>query len=282
MGVVTVLQLEFDAAREALGAEHQVPGSGYYTNDLDSYELVLAKSEARGNVASALTTRDLVEDFRPEVVLVVGIAGGIVGREGVALGDTVVPDYLHYADFRSLRIEEGDQPRHAPYDPPSVSLHGTCVFPAKNDDSWRDSIAIQPPEERGPPGVIVGPLVGGEKVYGDPTHEEQRRLVREREYSDAIAVDMESMGVAERSTEPVSPCRTTRDCWSSEGYRTRSSRLTIKKLRGKDLTPVQYVNCGSYERFAEELLATEHLARSAHGGEARIRAARFPARKSLD
>jgi DNA replication protein DnaC len=38
----------------------------------------------------------------------------------------------------------------------------------------------------------------------------------------------------------------------------------------------------SYERFAEELLSTEHLARSAHGGEARIRAARFPARKSLD
>src|SRR6266487_4609484 len=38
----------------------------------------------------------------------------------------------------------------------------------------------------------------------------------------------------------------------------------------------------SYERFAEELLSTEHLARSAHGGESRIRAARFPARKSLD
>lgn len=38
----------------------------------------------------------------------------------------------------------------------------------------------------------------------------------------------------------------------------------------------------SFERFAEELLSTEHLSRSAHGGEARIRGARFPARKSLD
>jgi DNA replication protein DnaC len=38
----------------------------------------------------------------------------------------------------------------------------------------------------------------------------------------------------------------------------------------------------SYERFAEELLSPEHLARSAHGGDARIRAARFPGRKSLD
>ena len=38
----------------------------------------------------------------------------------------------------------------------------------------------------------------------------------------------------------------------------------------------------SYERFAEALLATEQAARDAHGGEARIKAARFPARKTLE
>jgi nucleoside phosphorylase len=195
VGAVTILQVEFDAAREALRAEHQVPRSGYYTNDLGTHELVLARAHSRGNVASALTTSHLIEYFRPEVILVIGIAGGIVGREGVAPGDIVVPDYLHYADFRSLR-EDGDQPRHTPYDPPAVSLHGTCVFPAENDDPWRDEIRVRPPEDRGPPRVIVGPLIAAEKVYGDPTHEEQRRLVKEREYSDAIAVDMESMGVA--------------------------------------------------------------------------------------
>ena len=32
----------------------------------------------------------------------------------------------------------------------------------------------------------------------------------------------------------------------------------------------------SYERFAEALLATERSSRDAHGGEGRIRAARFP------
>jgi DNA replication protein DnaC len=37
-----------------------------------------------------------------------------------------------------------------------------------------------------------------------------------------------------------------------------------------------------YERFAEALLSTELSAREAHGGEARIRAARFPARKTLE
>src|SRR6204780_1152904 len=38
----------------------------------------------------------------------------------------------------------------------------------------------------------------------------------------------------------------------------------------------------SYERFAEALLSTETSARDAHGGDARIRTARFPARKTLE
>src|SRR5246127_2977358 len=38
----------------------------------------------------------------------------------------------------------------------------------------------------------------------------------------------------------------------------------------------------SYERFAEILLGTEVAARDSHGGEGRIKAARFPARKTLE
>jgi DNA replication protein DnaC len=38
----------------------------------------------------------------------------------------------------------------------------------------------------------------------------------------------------------------------------------------------------SYERFAEALLATEVASRESHGGESRIKAARFPQRKTLE
>src|SRR6201985_3932947 len=38
----------------------------------------------------------------------------------------------------------------------------------------------------------------------------------------------------------------------------------------------------SYEKFIEALLGTEVSARDSHGGEARIKAARFPARKTLE
>src|SRR5450432_2876332 len=38
----------------------------------------------------------------------------------------------------------------------------------------------------------------------------------------------------------------------------------------------------SYERFAEILLGTEVSSRESHGGEGRIKTARFPARKTLE
>jgi DNA replication protein DnaC len=38
----------------------------------------------------------------------------------------------------------------------------------------------------------------------------------------------------------------------------------------------------SYERFAEALFSTEVSSRESHGGESRIKAARFPARKTLE
>jgi DNA replication protein DnaC len=38
----------------------------------------------------------------------------------------------------------------------------------------------------------------------------------------------------------------------------------------------------SYERFLEVVLSTEVASRESHGGESRIKAARFPARKTLE
>ena len=48
------------------------------------------------------------------------------------------------------------------------------------------------------------------------------------------------------------------------------------------LTERARVEDWSYERFAEALLSTDHASREAHGGEGRIKAARFPARKTLE
>jgi nucleoside phosphorylase len=135
----------------------------------------------------------MIEDFRPEVISVVGIAGGIAGREGVALGDVVVGSYLHYAEFVK-RAETGDLARYFAYDQPTVSLRESYVDPIRREPTWQRRIAEGLRPQPGEPKVVIGSIVAGEKVLGNPRHDEQKAVVER--FSDAVAVDIESVGVA--------------------------------------------------------------------------------------
>jgi nucleoside phosphorylase len=196
IGVLTPLPEEFVAAKHALRADLEIPDSGYYTPDRNLLDVVLTQGD-RGNAAAVDATSNLIEDFRPEVILLVGIAGGFRDRsEKIEPGDVVVPDYLHYAAFRSIKAKKGDMSRHEPHDPPAHSLHQRFVRPTINEGVWQSSVRSRPPDGKHQPRVFVAPLVAGECVLGDPDNPEQRRVLSSPEYSDALAVDMESMGVA--------------------------------------------------------------------------------------
>ena len=109
----------------------------------------------------------------------------------------VVPNYLHYAEFRKL-TEQRDAARYFAYDHPTVSLRQDHASGVIQQGAWFDSIDVdRPDEEMGDsanPRVHVGSLVAGEKLMSDPRHPEQQRL--SIAFDDAIAVDMESVGVA--------------------------------------------------------------------------------------
>jgi nucleoside phosphorylase len=191
IAVLTIIDEEFGAVSKALSLAHHIPGSAYYCSEAGAPEVVLRQAPDRSQVPAMNTAREMLEDYRPEALFLVGIAGGIAGRSDVGLGDVVVPNYVHYGEFRKL-TSKGDLKRYIAFDQPTVSLHERCVHPARRG-TWRERILVEPPEPCGPSNSIVGSLVSGEKVYGDPSHYEQRELVRH--YSDAVAVDMESYGV---------------------------------------------------------------------------------------
>jgi nucleoside phosphorylase len=205
IGVLTILDVEFRAAKRALAADHEIPDSGYYTPDESTLNVVLAWGD-RGNSSATAAAKDLIEDFRPEVLILTGIAGGLqrerpnestgITSYEIAPGDLIVPDYLHYAALRSIKRKSGDNPRHVPHDPPAASLHWRYVRPIITDNAWRARIRETPPGGHYEPRVRVAPLVAGECIYGDESHPEQVRLLTESEFQDALAVDMESIGVA--------------------------------------------------------------------------------------
>lgn len=202
---MTVLDVEFKAVKRALAADHEIPDSGYYTPDETTLDVVLAWGD-RGNASATDAARDLIEEFRPEVLILTGIAGGLqrerppdgagVSAYEIGPGDLIVPNYLHYAALRSIKSKSGDNPRHVPHDHPAGSLHRRYVRPIITADAWRARIHETPPSGGYEPRVRVAPLVAGECIYGDAGHSEQVRLLTESEFQDALAVDMESFGVA--------------------------------------------------------------------------------------
>jgi nucleoside phosphorylase len=193
VGVLTIVSDELLAVRGALDANTEIVGTGYYTGDLMNPTLVLRQSAGRGNTPATMATRDILEDFRPELVVLVGIAGGIGARDDIRPGDVVCADYLHYSEFRKI-VGGTDRRRYSAYDQPSVSILNDHMRPAAYAETWRQRIAVRPPDGQFEPKVLFGSIVAGEKLLGDLDHEAHQYVIQE--YDDALAVDMESFGFA--------------------------------------------------------------------------------------
>lgn len=207
VGVITVIDEEFKAAQTALGATQRFGTTQYFHEPSGPDRFVLVKQGDRGNVPAEKTASALIEHWQPEIVLLVGIAGALVGG-GASLGDVVVADYIHYGDFRKL-TEGQDALRFAAYDQPTVSLREVHLEPLKIVGGWSARLtAPRPVPKRGfidwararpapAPGkskIEIGAIVAGEKVVGDPDHPEQARLFVT--FDNAAGVDMESFGFA--------------------------------------------------------------------------------------
>lgn len=200
IGILTVISEEFDAAKEALGATSRFAHTRYWHGPDGPQRFVLAKMADRTNVVATQGTRDLIEHWRPDVVMVVGIAGALSSSDA-GLGDVVVVDYIHYGEFR--KITEGcDDLRYAAYDHPAVGLRSDITEAIGVEGRWRDRVLVARPELReedrsgSAPDQLkceIGAIVAGEKIYGDPDHPEQEHVLTT--FENAVAVDMESWGV---------------------------------------------------------------------------------------
>jgi len=201
IGILTIVDSEFDAVRTALGGPEAVTEIGdtaFYSPTADSEhpDVVLGQTFDRSNGPAQASCRDLIEQFRPETVIVCGIAGGIVNRDNVSLGDVVVATYLHYVEFQKLS-DGGDSPRYFPYDQPTSEVVAGHCRPECKDLDLRASCGCDVPEEAAAdwaPTVRFGPMISGEKLLGNPAHPAQQKAAEL--FDDALAVDMESIGVA--------------------------------------------------------------------------------------
>jgi nucleoside phosphorylase len=205
--VVTILPEEFQAVRLQLPGDEIGTSSMYApapAGDPDDpiYPYVVVQARDRSNTPMAQDIRRWVSALRPEIFIVSGIAGGIqrpheqsVGGNtsfgGLGAGDLAIASYVHYGAYAKYVPGQRLQ-RYFPIDHPAADLVEHCTAVSREPDEWIARIGVKRPKP-GDPTVEVGELVALEGVASDPGHQAQREIVHA--FDNAIAIDMESMGV---------------------------------------------------------------------------------------
>lgn len=203
MGVITIIEEEFEAAKAVFRLHHNIPGTPYFVDGdhgTGEWDVALMQASDRSNVPAAAATTDFMEDLRPQVMILLGVAGGLcgadnLGRDGIRTGDVLFADQVNYIEF--LKIDNNAaRVRSYAIDHPSEPLRMSVCAPISKTFSIRDELDAdhQPPDAEAPCKIHVGGIVSGEKVLGDIHSPMQRQLLEP--FDKPLAVDMESIGMA--------------------------------------------------------------------------------------
>ena len=191
--ILTAIPTEYQAVRAHLSslAETTHPQGTVYETGIfecpgrEPWSVTIVEIGA-GNPGAAIETERAARFVNPEILMFVGVAGGI---KDVELCDVVVATKVY--GYEAGKSEEDFRPR------PSV---GESSYPlvqraraeARKDD-WIRRAGIttsNSPSQR--PRVIVAPIAAGEKVVAS-RRSEVFQFLREQ-YGDAVAVEMEGRG----------------------------------------------------------------------------------------
>ncbi|TVQ25105.1 MAG: nucleoside phosphorylase [Leptolyngbya sp. DLM2.Bin15] len=191
--ILTALPVEFQEVRKFVTDSKRVKHrfgnvyeQGTFTAGGQEWQVGIVET-GTGDSKSALQTERAVSLFDPDVVIFVGVAGGI---KDVAIGDVVASTKVYGYEFG--KAEEEFKPR------PEIGLSGfSLVEEAKaearsENPAWLKrltSVAEVAPRLR------VGPIAVGEKVVASKESSVYKFL--RQNYSDALAVEMEGYGFLE-------------------------------------------------------------------------------------
>jgi nucleoside phosphorylase len=195
VGVLTIIDEEFAAARELLALPANIIGTSYYVAQLRddrTYATVLTQSAGRTNTTAEQATIDLIERFRPHFLILLGIAGGV--GEG-SLGDVILADVIEYYEYIKL-IDGQELTRREPHDQPSEHLRIDFARPVQYED-WLEAPLLaerpgEPATRKDRPAVRTENLAVGEKLLADKDSQFQKNVLTK--LSHCKAVDMESYG----------------------------------------------------------------------------------------
>jgi adenosylhomocysteine nucleosidase len=222
VGVLTVLTEELDAVvnrlrRHAGYRSTQLPsGSQAHSADVSGeagvLHVVAMQTLDRGPRSAAMAYHRLQDTFKPALILLVGIAGGI--RGDLDIGDVVISDEVIYYDARR---ETEDGPRRRGQTQPM-----TPFLRHRLNEFFRRYGSSVPTESGDAVRIVRGPIGSGDAVVTDANSDIIDFLRRFNEKT--VAVETEAGGVGQAFYEHIDTERSLRGWLTIRGISDLANR----------------------------------------------------------
>jgi nucleoside phosphorylase/CheY-like chemotaxis protein len=167
-----------------------------------SCQVFAASASRMGMTASAILSTKMIEAFRPEYLIMTGIAAGI--KSQCELGDIIVADPTW--DWGNGKYSRSDTTSTFAAAPHQIPLHSSVRM--KIERIQRHSEELDRVRREWPGDIpatalriLVGPVASGSAVLADPTKLE----VIERQHRKLLGIEMEAYGVYASAAEARVP-----------------------------------------------------------------------------
>jgi nucleoside phosphorylase len=151
--------------------------------DGNFYEIVVAQTLDTANVEAALLTNDLIRDWDPKAILMVGIAAAAKPEQ--SLGDLIVGKEIYCYEMSKI-TDSGHL-----YEPRTIRTDPVLRDRANSFDN-KFSILVDPPDRCANfPNVTIGVIASGDKVIADASERDKIASTNRK----IMAIEMEGYGV---------------------------------------------------------------------------------------
>lgn len=189
--ILTALKLERDAVVRALGGCVEYPWRGrkLHHATVSGLKVLVVPLDGMGGANSAYVTKDVIGEWNPTRVFLVGIAGGALdGADDLRLGDVLVAEQVVGYELAKMTAP-GAARRYQAYRADNEVLDIARDLPAAQ---WTSSISVvRPDDPRTVPVAHFGTVLSGDKVVADEAYFDELRAA----WPKAIGIEMEGLGV---------------------------------------------------------------------------------------
>ena len=188
--ILTAIPIEYQSVRGHLSEIEElthpngnVYEKGLFKGDYHNWDVSIAEIGA-GNNTCALQAERAINYLNPQVVLFIGIAGGI---KDLNLGDVVVAD-------KAYGYERGKVSSNGFLTRPEVGVSSFAILERAKAEAKKETWKLRLPKknQRKKLKVITKPIAAGEKVITE-VRSDVYELIH-NSYNDTVAVEMEGSG----------------------------------------------------------------------------------------